>query len=123
MTFYRDGKPQTATVTIAELPQAPELVFSLGLGLRERPADKEGGRTVIEIDRVVTGTTAFNVGMRPECVSWPSANLRSRSVHSPNMRPLYENSTPDAPWPLEVQLADGRVGSVHLDGSSGKKEP
>ncbi len=65
MTFYRDGKAQTATVTIAELPQAPEVLYSLGLGLRERPADKEGGRTVIEIDRVVTGSPAFKFGLRP----------------------------------------------------------
>ena len=73
MTFYRDGKAQTATVTIAELPAAPEVLFSLGLGLRERPADKEDGRTVIEIDRVVTGSPAFQSACGPACGSWPSA--------------------------------------------------
>ncbi len=123
MTFYRDGKPQTATVTIAELPQAPELVFSLGLGLRERPADKEGGRTVIEIDRVVAGTTAFNVGMRPGmrilAVGEPPEPVSTLAEYEAALRKL----DPGRPVALEVQLADGRVGSVHLDGGSGRKEP
>ena len=65
MTFYRDGKVHTATVTIAELPQTPELLYTLGLGVHERPAEKEGGRTILEINRVLTGSPAFKLGLRP----------------------------------------------------------
>ena len=35
LTFYRGGEPTTATVTIAELPAEPELLATLGFGVRE----------------------------------------------------------------------------------------
>jgi serine protease Do len=122
MTFYRDGKPQTATVTIAELPQEP-VYFSLGLGLRERPADKPGGRTVIEIDSVVTGSTAFKVGMRP--------GMRILAVGKPpqpvstlaEFEAAVQKLDPAAGVSLEVQIGDGRIGSVTLGGTNGKDEP
>jgi serine protease Do len=64
LTFYREGKSQTASVTIAELPPAPEVLLSLGFGVRERATPKEGGGTVIEIDRVVPASPAFQEGLR-----------------------------------------------------------
>jgi serine protease Do len=123
MTFYRNGKAETATVTIAEMPQEPELLFSLGLGLRERPADKEGGRTNIEIDRVVTGSQAFKVGMRPGmriiAVGEPPDRVSTLAEFEAAVRKL----DPSRGILLEVQLADGRVGSVRLGGADGKDQP
>jgi serine protease Do len=123
MTFYRNGKAETATVTIAEMPQEPELLFSLGLGLRERPADKEGGRTNIEIDRVVTGSPAFKVGMRPGmriiAVGEPPERVSTLAEFEAAVRKL----DPSRGIMLEVQLADGRVGSVRLGGADGKDQP
>jgi serine protease Do len=123
MTFYRNGKAETTTVTIAEMPQEPELLFSLGVGLRERSADKEGGRTHIEIDRVVTGSPAFKVGMRPGmriiAVGEPPERVSTLAEFEAAVRKL----DPSRGIPLEVQLADGRVGSVRLGGADGKDQP
>ena len=69
---------QTATVTIAELPQSPELLF-LGSGLHERPAEKEGARTIVEIDRVSRAARPLSSACVPGCVSWPSASRPCRS--------------------------------------------
>jgi serine protease Do len=122
LTFYRDGKAQTATVTIAELPQAPELLSSLGLVLRERPADKEGGPTVIEIDSVVTGSPAFKFGLRPGmrilAVGEPPERVRTFAEFEAAVQKL----DPARAVVLEVQLADGRVGSVRLGGTDGKDQ-
>jgi serine protease Do len=122
MTFYRDGKAQTATVTIAELPQDSELHFSLGLGLRERPADKEGHRTVIEIGQVVTGSAAFKVGMRPGmrilAVGKPPEPVSTLAEFEAAVRKL----DPGRAVSLEVQLPDGRIGSVSLGGADVKNE-
>ena len=121
--FYRDGQMQSAMVTIAELPQSPELLFSLGLGLRERPADKEGTRTIIEVDRVIADSVAFQVGLRP--------GMRILAVGDP---PVPVNSLAEFETvvqkldltrgvQLQVQLADGRVGSVTLGPPGTNKEP
>ena len=123
ITFYRDGKLQTATVTIAELPQEPELHFALGLGLRERPADKEGGRSLIEIDQVATGSTAFKLGIRPGMrivgVGDPAERVSTLAEFEAVVRKL----DPARGISIEVQLPDGRVGSVRLGGADGKNEP
>jgi serine protease Do len=123
LTFYRDGTLQTARVTIAEVPQEPELLFSLGLGLRERPADKPGGRPFIEIDQVTTGSTAFKVGMRPGMrivgVGEPPTPVSTLAEFEAAMRKL----DPARGVSIEVQLPDGRVGSVRVGATDGKNEP
>ena len=65
LTFYRDGKAQTTTVTIAELPAERGMLLPFGFGVRERPADRDGNGSVVEIDQVVTGSPAFRAGLRP----------------------------------------------------------
>jgi serine protease Do len=65
VTYYRDGKAQTAEVTIAELPPAPEILGSLGFGVHERSAPGDGAGSFLEIDKVVAGGPAFQAGLRP----------------------------------------------------------
>jgi serine protease Do len=63
--YYRDGQAKTATVTVVALPPAPEVLSSLGFGVRERPSTQDGRGTAIEIDTVVNGGIAFQEGLRP----------------------------------------------------------
>jgi serine protease Do len=65
LTYYRDGKIQTATVTIAVLPTAPDLPSALGIGVHERPSERDGGGPVVVIDSVFPGSIAFQAGLRP----------------------------------------------------------
>jgi serine protease Do len=65
LTFYRGGEPQTTTVTVAELPAAPEVLAALGFNVRERPLDNGGNGTYIEVDLVINGSAAFHKGLRP----------------------------------------------------------
>ena len=44
---------------------APEVLSLLGFGVRERPAARDGGGRVVEIDQVVAGSLAFQAGLRP----------------------------------------------------------
>ena len=123
ITFYRDGQKQSTKVTIAELPQSPELLFLLGLGLRERPADKDGNRTIIEIDRIITDSVAFEVGLRPGmrilAVGKPPAPVNTVAEFEGALRKLDLSRG----VLLQVQLADGRVGSVTLGPPGTNKEP
>ena len=93
------------------------------VGLRERPADKEGGRGFIEVDQVVTGSTAFKVGMRPGMrilsVGEPPERISTLAEFEAAVRKL----DPARGISLEVQLPDGRVGSVRLSGADCKNEP
>jgi serine protease Do len=125
ITFYRDGQSQTATITIAELPQSPELLFSLGLGLRERPSDeKEGAKSVIEIDRVITGSPAFKFGLRPGmrilAIGKPPVPVSTLAEFEAAVRKL---DVSHAGLRLDVQLPDGRVGAVTLGAPNGTNEP
>ena len=65
MTFYREGKPQTTTVTIAELPPAPEVLSAIWFQRSGAPRGPEGDGRVLEIDQVVAGGPAFEAGLRP----------------------------------------------------------
>ncbi len=64
LTFYRDGKSKSVTVTIEELPPAPEVLTSLGFRVQARPAP-DGSETLVEINQVVNGSVAFQAGLRP----------------------------------------------------------
>ena len=66
MTFYRDGKPKTATVTIAELPAGPGGAVVARIRRPRAPRrPRTARRPSIEIDQVVTGSPAFQAGLRP----------------------------------------------------------
>ncbi len=124
VTFYRDGKSETAVVTIAEFPQSPGLLLSLGLDLHQGPGDNQGGETIVEIDRVVTASPAFRSGLRP--------GMRIVAVGDPptpvHTLPEFEAAITKIELargvPLEVQLPDGRIAKVNLDvGNRNNDEP
>jgi serine protease Do len=117
VTFYREGKSQTATVTIAELPPAPEVLLTFGFGLRERPADEQSEGTQIEIDRVVTGSQAFQEGLRP--------GMRILAVGDRPVTTLSEFETavraldPRRGIPLVIRAPDGQIHPVRLGSPPG----
>ena len=123
MTFYRDGKVQSATVTIAELPQTPELLYSLGLGVHERRADKEGDRTIVEIDRVLTGSPAFKFGLRPGMrivgVGDPPVPVKTLAEFEAAIRKLDRSNGVQ----LQFQVADGRIVAVRLGTGNEQNAP
>ena len=97
MTFYRDGKAADGHRDDRRTPP------STGIALcrwASASASVPPTRRVAEPSSRSTGSSPAARHSRsacaPECVSWPSANLRSRSAHSPNLRPPSENSTPAA---------------------------
>jgi serine protease Do len=114
ITFYRDGAPTTATVTIAELPPAPELLSTLGFGLHERPMENESNRTIVEIDRVFPAGIAYRSGLRP--------GMRILGVGEPPqpVSNLVEFETAvrrldlSRGLPLVIQTPDGAVGPIRL---------
>jgi serine protease Do len=65
LTFYRGGESRTTTVSIAQLPPAPEVLMSFGFDLREGPVGPDGVSHFIEVDQVVSGGPAFEAGLRP----------------------------------------------------------
>jgi serine protease Do len=122
MTFYRDGKPQTITVTIGELPPAPEVLTSLGFHVRSLPAAPGGNGPVIEIDQVVSGGLAFQAGLRP--------GMRIAAVGSEPVSTLAQFETAVRKidvrrgLPLVIQSPDGRVGgSVIVGGGRDNRQP
>jgi len=113
LTFYREGKPRTTPVTIAELPPAPEVLSFFGFGVRERPAAKEGGR-IVEIDQVVAGSLAFQDGLRPG-MRIISVGERKQPVSTlAEFEVAVRRLDPERGLFLEVQSRDGRSGLVRL---------
>jgi serine protease Do len=121
VTYYRAGKPQTVSVTIDELPPAPEVLSALGFNVRPRPDVPEGEAASIEIDRVVTGSPAFLVGLRPR--------MRILAVGQESVATITQFETavrkinPNRGLPLLVQSTDGRVGPVLVGGDRDLKQP
>ncbi len=120
VTFYREGKPQTSTVTVDELPAAPE-VLALGFRVRPRPADPDGNGAGVEIDQVVNGSPAFQEGLRP--------GMRIISVGDMSVTTLDQFEAAvrrigiDRGLPLMVETVDGRVGKVLIGGDQSPKQP
>jgi serine protease Do len=63
LVFYRDGEAKTATVTISELPEAPE-ADALGIHVREAP-DGDGKGTIVEVASVKPGSPAAKADLHP----------------------------------------------------------
>jgi len=121
LTFYREGKPRTVPVTIAELPPAPEVLSSLGFGVRERPAPRDGGGRVVEIDLVVAGSPAFLAGLRPG-MRIIAVGERREPVHTlAEFEVAVRKLDPERGLLLEVQSIDGRRRLVLL-GSGGENQ-
>ncbi|MGP0068852.1 MAG: trypsin-like peptidase domain-containing protein [Isosphaeraceae bacterium] len=119
--YYRAGKPHTVSVTIDELPPAPEVLSSLGFTVRDHPAGPEGGAPGIEIDRVVTGSPAFQAGLRPR--------MRILAVGQESVATVAQfetavrNINAARGLPLVVQSNDGRVGPILVGGDRDIKQP
>jgi serine protease Do len=120
LTLYRDGKPTSVTVTIEEQPPAPELLTLLGFRVQTRPAP-DGAEPAVEINQVTTGSIAFQGGLRP--------GMRILKVGEQPVNSLtqFEVALRRQDFSqgliLVVQLADGRVGPIHLGITRGAKQP
>jgi serine protease Do len=121
LTYYREGKPQTVTVTIDELPPAPEVLASLGVHVRPRAADPDGSGTIIEIDQVVTGSPAFQAGLRPgmRIVAVGQEAVATVAQFEVAVRKIDLRQG----LPLVVQSNDGRIGTVLVGGGREAQQP
>ena len=115
LTFYRGGAPQTATVTIAELPSAPEILVTLGFVVRERPVDNKGHETVVEIDRVIAGSPAFHKGLRPGMRIVSVGTTPEPVTTLAEFEAAVRKTDLARGLPMIVQSPDGRSGAVLLD--------
>ena len=123
VSFYRNGTAKTTQVKIAELPPVPEVLATFGFGVRERPGP-DGQHTLIEIDQVVTGGSAFQEGLRPgmrilAVGDQPPVQVRTLVEFDVAVRKL----DPSRGLPLIVQPADDRPRSVHLRNSRFPDQP
>src|SRR5262249_30401463 len=120
VTFFREGKPQTSTVTVEELPPAPE-VLALGFRVRARAAVARVKGGAVEIDQVVNGSPAFQEGLRP--------GMRILAVGDIQVNTLSEFEAAVGKFrienglPLKVQTADGRVGNRVIGGVRATEQP
>jgi serine protease Do len=121
VTVYREGKPQTFTVTIAELPPAPEVLGMLGFQVRPRPAAPDGSGAVIEIDQVIPGSPAFRAGLRPGMRI--VAVGREPVATVAQFEAAVSKVDPRRGLPLEVRLPDGRRGQTLVGGDRDQPQP
>ena len=121
VTYYRAGKTQTATVTIDELPPAPEVLSSLGFNVRPHPAGPDGVAASIEIDQVVAGGPAFQVGLRPRMRILAVGKESVATI--PQFEIAVRKINPRLGLPLLVQTTDGRVIPVLVGGDRVNKQP
>ncbi len=121
LTFYRDGKAQTTAVTIAELPAERGMLLPLGFGLRERPADRNGNVSVVEIDHVVAGSAANRAGLRPGV---QILAVGEEPVHNlADFERAISKLDLERGLPLHVRSIDGRTGFCQVGGVQDKVEP
>jgi serine protease Do len=121
VTVYREGKPQTVTVTIEELPPAPEVLTRLGFNVRPSPTSSDTSGASVEIDRVIPGSPAFQAGLRPgmRIVAVGQEPVGTVAQFEAAVRKL----DPRGGLPLVVQSHDGRVGPVLVGGSRENRQP
>jgi serine protease Do len=120
LTLYRDGKTKSVTVTIEELPPAPEVLTSLGFRVQTRPAP-DGAETVVEINQVVNGSIAFQAGLRPGMrilkVSEEPVNSLAQFEVAVRKHAVGQG------LPLLIQTPDGRAHPIYLGTNMGAKQP
>jgi serine protease Do len=119
VTIVRKGERQSLSVTIAELPAAPEVVAYFGFRVRPAPAGPADA-AAIEIDRVVTGSPAYRAGLRP---GMRILAVGQEPVATPTQFEAVVSKFDLARGlPLKVQSIDGRVGMVIVGGSPAEGE-
>jgi serine protease Do len=121
VTFYRQGKPRTVTVTIDELPPAPEVLTALGFNVRPGPTTPDNIGATIEVDRVIPGSPAFQAGLRHgmRIVAVGQEPVATVAQFEAAVRKLDTRGG----LPLFVQAQDGRVGPVLVGGNRDNKQP
>jgi len=119
LTYYRGGKAQTVTVTIDELPPAPEVLTSLGFRVRSRSGDGVG--TALEIDQVVAGSVAFQAGLRPGMRILAVGEVTVNTL--PEFEVAVRRLDPSRGLTFVVQSADGRIAQRQLGGPASKTAP
>ena len=119
VAFYREGKPQSVTVTMDELPPAPEV---LALGFRIRPiAEPSEGGAGIEIDRVVNGSPAYQDGLRPGMRIIAVGQERVATVDQ--FEAAIRKVDITRGLPLVVQTPDGRAAGILVGGARETTRP
>ncbi len=121
VTYYREGKPQTATVTIDELPPAPEVLSSLGFRVRPHPAGPDGVARVHR-DRSGRRRQPSLPGRPPPWACGSSPSARS-GRHVAQFEAAVRKINISRGLPLIVQTTDGRVTPVLVGGDRDTKQP
>jgi serine protease Do len=120
LTYYREGKPNSVSVTIEELPPAPEVLTLLGFRVQARPA-QDGSEPVVEISQVLNGGIAFQSGLRP---GMRILKVGDQPVNSlAQFEVVVRRQDFSQGLTMVVQLPDGRVGPIHLGIARGAKQP
>jgi serine protease Do len=120
VTYFREGRSRTSTLTVEELPAAPE-VLALGFRVRSRPSDAENQQGGVEIDQVDKGGPAFREGLRP--------GMRIVAVGQTQVKTLTEFEVAvrkvnlERGLPLIVETPDGRVGNVIVGAAPTRQQP
>jgi serine protease Do len=114
LTYYRDGKPSTVEVTIAELPASPE-VASFGFTVRERPSsDPNGAGVILEIDQVVSAGRGYRAGLRPRM---RILGVEQIPIHSlAEFEQVVRGLDLSKGLPLVLQTPEGRTFAVRVGG-------
>ncbi len=115
LEYYRDGQVHQSLVTVSELPPAPEVIPSLGLSLKERPA--EGSESAaVEIDQVIVGSPAFRAGLRPRMLILGVG--KERVANLAELENAVRRNDPRQGLPLLVQTPDHRVAAIRIGGQT-----
>jgi serine protease Do len=118
LVYFRDGTSRTTKVTIAELPEVPE-VASLGFKVKEVPFPEIKGKAV-EVDQVLAGSPAFRDGLRPgtKILGVGRQPIRSLAEFQASVRA----SDLDRGLPLFVLPPDGRPVFLRVGGRTAGPE-
>jgi len=115
VTYYREGKPRTVDVTVAELGASPVLA-TLGFRVREiHPPGADEGEVALVIDEVQPGSPAQRAGLQP--------GLRVVGVGLTPVRNKAEYDAAAAAFnpaeglPLRIETPDGLTAFVTVGGS------
>ncbi len=119
--YVREGKHQTCDVVIQELPPAPEIIPSLGLKLKERPAASPDGQSVIEVEEVIVGSPAFQAGIRPRMLVLAVGKSRVSTLSQ--LEDAVRGLELSQGIPLVVQATDGRVAAIRIGGKNENAAP
>jgi serine protease Do len=118
VSFYREGKLQSADVTIAEMAAGP-ILASLGFRVREVPErNAPGGERLLVIEEVQPASPAHAAGLQP--------GMRVLGVGSKLVHTLAEYEAAAAAFnpaeglPLRVATPDGQTVFVTVGGAGGR---